>query len=152
MNKIFIIVLVLVLVILGGYFLLKGEEAQAPMPVLNTETLETIVTPTEKAANVITYNDTGYSPSTLTVKLGTTIAFKNESTKNMWPASAIHPTHTAYSGTTMSEHCPDLSNSAFDACQGIPPGESWSFTFEKIGEWKYHDHLTPSYLGKITVE
>jgi len=146
MNKTFSAILVLVVVILGGYFLFKNS-AQAP----SDQALNPTASATEES-KIIVYSETGYTPAALAVKVGDTVVFKNESAKNMWPASAMHPTHTAYSGTTLSEHCPDIENNAFDACQGIVPGESWSFTFEKIGEWKYHDHLTPSYFGKITVE
>lgn len=157
MNKTFIVVLVLVVIILGGYFLLKPPQAQAPtedtvtagMPVPGTETPEMIVAPQE---NLIIYSETGYAPANLALKLGDTVVFKNESIKNMWPASAMHPSHAAYSGTTLSEHCPDLENVTFDACKDIPSGESWSFTFTKAGEWKYHDHLSPSFFGKIVVE
>ena len=157
MNKSITIVLVLVVVILGGYFLLQPPQAQAPtedtvttgMPVPGTETPEMIVAPEE---NLIIYSDTGYAPASLALKVGDTIVFKNESEKNMWPASAMHPSHAVYSGTTLSEHCPDLENVAFDACKGIAPGESWSFTFTKAGEWKYHDHLSSDFFGTIVVE
>ena len=165
MNKTLIIVLVLVVVVLGGYFLLKGEEAQAPtdetsgMPIQNTETPETIVTEEENTETpalteeaVITYTDSGYSPSPLTIKVGDTVVFKNESAQNMWIASAMHPSHMVYSGTSLSEHCPDEANMSFDACEGTLPGESWSFTFTKAGEWKYHDHLHPILFGTIVVE
>jgi len=70
----------------------------------------------------------------------------------MWPASAMHPTHTVYSGTSLVQHCPDEEKVAFDACQGIEPGDSWTFTFKKDGNWKYHDHIAPSFFGSITVE
>ena|SRR3989344_5006798 len=154
MNKILIIVLVLAVVVLGGYFLLKGEEAQAPtdetsgMPIQNTETPETIVV----EEIVITYTDSGYSPTPLTIKVGDTVVFKNESTQNMWTASAMHPSHAVYSDTSLSDHCPDEANTSFDACKGTSPGESWSFTFTKAGEWKYHDHLHPNLFGAIVVE
>jgi plastocyanin len=70
----------------------------------------------------------------------------------MWPASAFHPTHTVYSGTSLSEHCPDTAGTAFDACKGFLPGQSWSFKFTKAGTWKYHDHLNPGATGTIVVE
>src|SRR3989344_179740 len=135
MNKTFITILILVIVILGGYFLLKRTEVQAP-------TQETSQTP------VITEE----SPSVDQNVATNIITFKNESSVNMWTASGMHPTHIVYSGTSLSEHCPDKTNVTFDACQGIPPGASWSFKFEKIGSWGYHDHLHPTFFGKIIVE
>lgn len=158
MNKKIVVVLVLVVVVLGGYFLLKSPQAQAPSPeVSQTET--SVVPPTPLAnelsavdKNTVTYTDAGYSPSTLTIKAGETVIFKNESAQNMWTASGMHPSHILYSGTSLSAHCPDPMNTSFDACKGTPPGESWSFKFEKVGSWKYHDHLNPGFFGTIIVE
>ena len=101
---------------------------------------------------VVTYSGNGFSPNALTVPKGATVVFKNESSKGMWPASAMHPTHIVYSGTSLSEHCPDPQNTAFDACTSIPVGRQWSFRFDKTGTWGYHDHLNPSYFGKIVVQ
>jgi len=149
MNKTLIIVLVLVVVVLGGYFLLKGEEAQAP----TEETSETITTEEENAGTpalteetVIVYTDSGYSPDSLTIKVGTTVLFKNDSSLSMWPASAMHPTHAVYPTTG------GCLGSTFDACKGVLPGESWSFKFDIAGSWKYHDHLHPNLFGAIVVE
>ncbi len=90
------------------------------------------------ATHLITFDGTKYTPSTLTIKQGDTVVFKNSSTKDFWPASAQHPTHTVY---------PE-----FDADKGIAPGGIYSFTFAKVGEWGFHDHLTPTAFGKITVQ
>jgi len=40
----------------------------------------------------------------------------------------------------------------FDACGGLKTGESWSFTFGEVGEWKYHDHLIAGHFGTVTVQ
>lgn len=178
MNKTFVTILVIAIVVVGGYFLLKGPEATAP----TTETEETSLpeestnvpeesTPEEGApatqgmpvpgsegveemvvAYLVTYTNAGFSPSSLTIKAGETVTFQNNSTENMWTTSGIHPTHTLYSGTSFPAHCPDTANVAFDACQATPPGESWSFTFTKVGTWPYHNHLQPTLFGKIIVE
>lgn len=167
MNKILSIILIVVVIVLGGYFLLKSEKAQVPpeetstsgMPVPGTNTPEMIVTEEGDTnglpganQNVIAYSDAGYLPSILTIKAGETVMFKNQSAQNVWTASAMHPTHILYSGTPLSEHCPDSADTSFDACKGIPPGDSWSFTFTKVGAWSYHDHLHPTLFGKIVVE
>ena len=96
----------------------------------------------------ITYSGSTYSPQEVTIKKGGTVTWKNASGANMWVASAQHPTHTAYSGTSRTEHCPDTSRTAFDQCVG---GGDYSFTFAKTGTWNYHDHLNPSVFGKIVV-
>jgi hypothetical protein len=46
-----------------------------------------------------------------------------------WPASDDHPTH--------EEH-PE-----FDPRKPVQPNTEWSFTFERPGQWKYHDHMNP---------
>lgn len=54
-----------------------------------------------------------------------------------WPASNPHPTHEVY---------PE-----FDPRRPIEADSSWSFRFDKSGEWRYHDHLAPLFEGKIVV-
>lgn len=63
----------------------------------------------------------------------------------------MHPTHTAYSGTNASQHCPDTKNEAFDQCSSVAAGGSFSFVFNKEGTWKYHNHVGTSSFGSVTV-
>ena len=157
-NSIWVII-VLVIVVLGGWFLLSGTPAQAPvsetpvtnqMPVVGSTTPETIVG--GGALNVtVAYTDQGFSPSSVTVPLGTTVTFANQSAKNMWVASAMHPTHALYSGTSLSQHCPDAANTSFAQCSAGAAGSSFSFAFNKEGTWKYHDHLDTTKFGSVTV-
>ncbi len=85
----------------------------------------------------IQMTSSGFVPSTLTIKQGDTVKFINTDTSAHWPASAPHPTHTDYP--------------AFDPKKAIAAGDSWSFTFDLVGAWKFHDHLNPSSFGTITV-
>jgi len=62
----------------------------------------------------------------------------------------MHPTHTVYPGSDVKKCGSD--ESIFDACKGLEQGESFSFTFNEIGSWGYHDHLRASTTGKIVVE
>ncbi len=100
---------------------------------------------------IIRYTDDGYSPSAVTVDTGTTVIFENESENAMWTASDVHPTHRDYAGTELSEHCGDANSDAFDACEAIAPGDSWSFEFGKAGTWGYHNHRLPAHTGTVTV-
>lgn len=100
----------------------------------------------------IEYTDSGFSPNPLTIQAGETVTFINRSLKPVWPASAMHPTHTVYPGSDIKK-CGTAEQSAiFDACRGLNPGESWSFQFNEKGSWNYHDHLGPTKFGKIVVE
>lgn len=94
----------------------------------------------------VTATDSGYSPSTITIKAGDTVIFKNGSSQPVWTASAVHPTHKAYPTTG------GCVGSTFDACQGIQPGRSWSFKFDIAGSWKYHNHLNPGQTGTVVVQ
>lgn len=86
---------------------------------------------------LVNYTTSGYNPSTLKVKKGTTVTFVNKSGSQMWPASAPHPTHTDY---------PEL-----DPKKAVANDQTWAFTFDKVGTWKFHDHLFPSRFGSVTV-
>lgn len=79
----------------------------------------------------------GFNPKEIKITKGTKVIFTNNDTAQHWPASGPHPTHTLY---------PD-----FDALKGLAQGETYTFTFDKVGEWPYHDHLNPSVTGKIKV-
>ncbi|OGM95185.1 hypothetical protein A2524_03875 [Candidatus Wolfebacteria bacterium RIFOXYD12_FULL_48_21] len=94
-------------------------------------------TPSTKVQPIVRYTSTGFSPAPLAVSAGDTVVFRNESTAGMWVASAPHPVHTDYPG--------------FDAMRPYAQGESYSFTFTRVGTWKYHNHLNPTHYGSIVV-
>ena len=122
-----------------------SEENQTPVDSNPSQSTSTPQTPVAEG-KVVTYTDAGYSPATLEVKVGDTVTFKNQSSKSMWTASAMHPTHLLYPTTG------GCIGSTFDACKGVQIGGSWSFRFDIKGTWKYHDHLTPNYFGTIIVQ
>lgn len=97
----------------------------------------------------ITKTDSGYEPGEITIKVGSTITWVNNSSASHWPASARHPTHTLYPGSGIIK-C-GSGDVILDACVAIEPGDSFSFTFNEVGEWGFHNHLSPSNTGKIIV-
>ena len=106
----------------------------------------------KKDATTITYTKNGFSPSSVEITRGSMVTFVNESGRDMWPASAMHPTHMLYPGSDIKKCGTAGESLIFDACKGIKNGQDWSFTFDQAGAWKFHDHLTPSYFGTITVK
>jgi len=96
----------------------------------------------------ISYNGTGFSPNQVTIKKGGTATWTNTGSGDMWVASAQHPTHTVYAGTSLQEHCPGGTADAFDQCKA---GDSYSFTFDKVGTWYFHDHINASAFGSVVV-
>jgi len=85
----------------------------------------------------VVYNGTAFVPSSLTIKPGTIVTFKNTGTDLMWVASDPHPLHT--------------DNSEFDAKRGYATSEDYAFTFTAAGSYGFHNHLNPSATGLITV-
>jgi plastocyanin len=97
-------------------------------------------------------SDSGFSPNTLTISKGDTVTFVALDGGH-WPATDIHPTHTVYPGADIGncfDEIPD--NEFFDACRMLDEGETYSFTFNEVGEWHYHDHRQASMTGVIVVE
>jgi plastocyanin len=88
-------------------------------------------------AETVIYGPDGFSPPRLDIATGQQVRFVNESDLEFWPASNIHPTHQIY---------PEL-----DAKAAIPPGQSWVFTFDRSGFWRYHNHLSANESGLIVV-
>lgn len=86
----------------------------------------------------VIYNNTGFTPNTIEVPVGSKVRFVNNSKVDMWVASAMHPTHGLLPG--------------FDELKGDAKGSSYEYTFTKAGSWKYHDHLKPELRGLVIVK
>lgn len=171
MNKTIIAVLFIAVIIFGGYFFLRGSDRSntpsSPEIIANSQALnqerasqssnsgqlnEEVSSQSSAgqvkfgAERIVIYNEAGYSPESISIKNGETVIFKNNSSRSMWPASAMHPSHRVYPTTG------GCLGSTFDACNGVQPGRDWSFKFDIVGAWKYHDHLHPADRGIIVVE
>lgn len=86
---------------------------------------------------VIQMTSDRFLPPEIKIKRNTIVRFVNTDSLWHWPASNLHPSHTLY---------PE-----FDPRKAVGPKEEWSFKFEKVGEWKFHDHLAPYSTGKVIV-
>lgn len=150
MKNILLIVAVIAIVAGAAYFLSRPDGAPSPaqMPADETPIPVEGQPGFETGGAVVRYTEDGFSPSTITVPLGTTVTFANESSREMWVATDQHPSHTGYAGTSRSEHCPTGGEGAFDQCAR---GDSFAFTFDKAGIWAYHDHVNAQYKGTVVV-
>ncbi len=161
MNTKLIVGLLVVVAGLGlGWYIMKGgysspaapleEETVNTTPAFTDDTSitstispypETTGSGTEKGGvmtkTTITYTDSGYTPSTITVKKGTTVTWVNQSSGGMWTASALHPTHMLLPG--------------FDQLKSVAKGGTYDYTFAKVGTWKYHNHVQASDTGTVVV-
>lgn len=142
MKKIIIILLCFVVVILGIFayklFLRKT-------PVSPTSQSDAGLTPNKFSTQdkilstdvVVKVTDTGFVPDSITVKKGTPVVWINQTNDFVWPASNPHPLHTDYPG--------------FDPQEPFKNRETWTFTFDRVGNWGYHNHLKPSMRGTVRV-
>ena len=93
---------------------------------------------TQNESSAITYTAAGFSPAVAHVKTGTRVTFKNDSGEDLWVASNPHPSHTDYPG--------------FDSLKALKHGDTYTFTFTRLGTFGYHNHLRPQMMGTIVVE
>lgn len=162
MNRKIIIIILLVVVVAAVLWLMGGNEAVAPTP---TPFASPALSPTASPdgtnvfsptpapqSHVVAYTDSGYSPASLTIKRGDTVVWRNNSSRGMWTASAIHPTHKIYPGTDIAKCEDQADGSMFDACANLSSGQSWSFIFDHGGTWRYHNHTFSAHTGTIIVE
>lgn len=145
-----------VIIIAGGWYIFTTPRAAAPTPVVAPAIQQTNVIPSAKApasnapmSATVNMTKNGFSPDPVTIKQGGTVTFVSTDGSPMWVASNAHPTHLQYSGTSRTQHCPDTTGTAFDQCVS---GKAYSFTFMKVGQWNYHNHMNADDGGTIIVE
>ena len=150
-TPIVIVILVLAVLLLGYYYYQKTNApgVTQTLPATNnsygtptTKKPGGAVTPTPKETEnelyTVTLTDQGFTPASITVKAGEKVTFVNQSSGQMWVASAPHPTHTDLPG--------------FDELTSVGNGGSYDYTFVKVGSWKYHNHLNPNQRGVVVVK
>jgi plastocyanin len=132
-----IVLLIVALALVSYVYTNPGSE----QPIADNGEKENISMSAEGASVVgrvtIEMDETGFSSDAITIKKNTEVLFKNTGSQAHWPASNVHPTHGIY---------PE-----FDPQRPIPPGESWTFVFTKVGNWRMHDHLISRIAGTIVV-
>lgn len=101
----------------------------------------------------VTYTNQGFSPKNVSIAIGDTVHFVNQSSHGMWVASDVHPSHAAYDGTTLQQHCSGGADTkgGFDECTAVQSGSTYSFTFPKAGTFQYHNHVQASDTGTVVV-
>jgi plastocyanin len=171
-NQILGIVIAAVIIILGAWYLLTPHSAATPetnttdmsgmdmgqgtaqgATATSTTITTTTTTTTTSASTGVSYSASGFSPASVSIAEGGTVTWTNHSAQMLWVATDPHPAHTGYDGTSRDTHCAAgyTGPAPFDACTGIAPGASWSFTFTKAGSWGYHNHLSPEDTGTVVV-
>jgi plastocyanin len=130
MNKKIIAVVILSITFGAGYYLYFR-----PIPISQDDKMkveELILAPL-----TVVYTNEGYSPKEITVKKGETVKFINMSDRRVWTASDEHPAHTIY---------PE-----FDQKTAAGRGNEYTFKFDRVGTWGFHNHSNAKHLGTVTV-
>ena len=103
----------------------------------------------KKSENVVIYYVNGtYVPDTVHVAMGSDVKWVNEDDA-FWPASNLHPTHIAYPDSGIMKCYTSQRETLFDACEVLGCGAEYAFTFNKTGQWRFHDHINPKATGTI---
>ncbi len=157
-----VVVIVAIVLIILGFSLLsnknagqKNETSEQGETSLQDETsqgetgAEEIPEPIE---HIVEITNEGFVPKTLKIKKGDKVTWINKIVTKIRPAGDVHPTHTNYPGSSVIKCGTAAEKEAFDACRELLNGESYSFVFNEVGSWGYHDHLQPSKDGKVIVE
>jgi plastocyanin len=134
MNQKVLWIIIVAVVVIGGatgvYFAMQ-KDAGAPSNTAKTSD-------SSKPASVtITYSDSGFSPSKVTVKAGDTVAIKNTSSSDVQFDSDPHPVHTDDEELNVGV---------------VAPGQTSTFTVTTKGTFGYHNHLNPSDTGTIVIQ
>lgn len=146
-KKVIIALVILVIVVAGATFWMLRNPTTDGNSVTPTNTTPNSTSDESSNADsgttttgmeaTITYSDSGYSPSSITVKAGDKVIIKNISSRNMQFDSDPHPAHTTN---------PELNIGT------VPPGQEMSFIVDTKGTFGYHNHLNASQKGTIIVE
>lgn len=133
MNNKILLGIIAVIVLAGGYFLFANSPKNVPVNQTTTQT------PTSQALEkeLIEVTASGFSPSTIKVRVGTNVVWINKSGADANVSSVDHPAHRTY---------PALNLGNFQ------DGSSVQLRFDTIGTYNYHNHLNPEQIGTVIVE
>ncbi|EKE29353.1 MAG: hypothetical protein ACD_2C00186G0003 [uncultured bacterium (gcode 4)] len=84
------------------------------------------------------------SPQTITINKWDKVNFINKDSAPHWPASWMHPVHTGYPGSDIKKCWTPEQSKIFDACKWLAKDEAFTFIFNEVWEWGFHDHLDVS--------
>ena len=113
----------------------SSETSQSANSEDSAKTSESSAEAESTAATIVFTND-GFTPNKLTVKTGTVVTVKNESSNRVQFSSDDHPTH---------REDPEIN------MKTLAPGESGTFTAKTVGTHGFHDHIDDSKTGTLVV-
>jgi len=136
-TKVTLVVVVAAIIIVGGIWLLMQNTASdTSTSQQDSSSSQTAIEP-EQESVTITYGDNGFEPSEVTVKMGTTVKFVNQSSEDIEVKSNPHPGHSDNTELNIGD---------------IHVGEDATFQPTIAGAWGYHNHYKPEATATIIVE
>ncbi len=126
-----VLVVVLVGVVVGALFLKSGTN---PSPAKTDAVNQVTVEPT---AAVVTIQAEGFTPSTITVKKSQMITWKNLDKAQHQVSADPFPTNASL---------PELGRG-----EVLEPGDEFSFYYDSVGTFSYHDNLNPYTLKGVVI-
>ncbi|MEX2028411.1 MAG: cupredoxin domain-containing protein [Candidatus Curtissbacteria bacterium] len=124
-------------VVILSVFLLSACNSNEQSSSLNETTTQSTSSSDTEESVVVTYSESGFSPSTVNVGIGQKVVFKNVGVSGVFIASDPHPTHSLY---------PELNVGM------VNPGGEGAATFAAAGTYTYHNHLNANHKGTIVVQ
>lgn len=149
-SKNIILVITFLAIAISGWFYVKSLQVQSTSSSSDgpAATPNVVVTPVASPSagvdselnekNLVKLNSQGFSPQTLTIKVGESVTWVNQDSTDRQANSDPHPAHTIYA---------PLNTIGF-----LKVGEKRLLSFPAKGVYKFHDHLYPQFTGSIVVE
>lgn len=131
-GKTLLIVAVVIALAAAGWYFLAYKQPGTTTPGTNTNSQSTTnssTTPT--STNAVSIQSMAFSPSSITVKKGTTVTWNNN--------DSVPHTVTESDGQTGP------------GSQTLNPGQTYSFTFNGTGTFPYHCTIHSFMTGTVTV-
>lgn len=122
------IIIILIIIIAVYYGLRKNNTANTAPAATDTTTQTTVNTPTTQATDQVSIIDSSFSPSTVTVAVGSTVTWTNNDTM-------------AHSVVVDGVVSPTLQT-----------GQTFTHTFSVSGSFDYHCGIHPSMTGSVIVQ
>jgi plastocyanin len=130
MKKILSVVIIVVLVVAGGVIVLTRKHTPSNN-MSNMSNMGSNSNSTAVATDKVSISNFSFSPSSITVKKGTTVTWTN---------------HDSIAHTVVETDGKTGPNS-----QNIDNGKTYSFTYNTVGAFAYHCSIHPEMTGTVTV-
>lgn len=127
---------ILLIFVLFGVIGFTAWQVKLSSPSVNNTSQKKSLKPLPKELTVV-LDKNGFSPDTVTIKVGSAVRWKNNSGDKQTVNSDDYPTNQKHK---------ELNFGIFN------DGSSVVYTFTKPGEYGYHNQLKPEQKGKVIVE